>query len=299
MTPMNIAFDMETSDPDDVLTLCILATHPAVILRAATVTPGSRAQVGLVRHVLDRLGKKDTPVGSRRPDHPKECVSEFHYVWLGRPSPMSPDGLGSCVLQDILHSHPDTVIVTGASLGNISALLATGVTLQSIFIQGGFAGDSVVPEEFRLEKFRGKETCATFNLNGDIPAAKDVLSNERVLERHLISKNVCHGVVYDSAMHERMMAVENPNPGFAMMREGMVKYLAKHPAGKAFHDPLAACTAIDPGICQFARVELYKGEWGSRLVGPGLPADSNTHISISYDRDRFERTLSGQLPVVA
>jgi hypothetical protein len=29
-----IAFDMETSDPDDALTLCLLATHPRVELRA-------------------------------------------------------------------------------------------------------------------------------------------------------------------------------------------------------------------------------------------------------------------------
>jgi pyrimidine-specific ribonucleoside hydrolase len=184
-------------------------------------------------------------------------------------------------------------MITGASLGNISAFLGTGVVIRSIFIQGGFAGDSVVPEEHRLEKFRGKETCPTFNLNGDIPAAKDVLSNARVMQRHLISKNVCHGVIYDSEMHARMMEIEDPNPGFVMMREGMTKYLVKHPAGKAFHDPLAACTAIDPGICGFAEVELYRerGEWGARLS-----TDTNTFISVSYDRDRFERTLAGHLP---
>ncbi len=290
---MDIAFDMETSDPDDVLTLCILATHPAVQLRAVTVTPGSKAQVGLVRHVLNRLDKKNTPIGSRRPDHPKDCVSEFHYDWLGRTSPQSPDGLGSCVLQDIFHSYPTTIIITGASLGNISSLLNTGVIVRSMFIQGGFAGDSVVPPEYRLEKFKGKETCPTFNLNGDVPAAKDVLSNQRVLERHLISKNVCHGVVYDSKMHERMMDVWEINPGFEMMREGMAKYLLKHPNGKAFHDPLAACTAIDPGICEFREVEIYreKGEWGSKLA-----SGTNNFISIHYDRDRFEKILSGGVP---
>jgi inosine-uridine nucleoside N-ribohydrolase len=292
---MNVTFDMETSDPDDVLTLCVLCTHPAVSLRAVTITPGSRAQVGLVRYVLDRLDHKNTSIGSRSPNHPKDCVSEFHYDWLGRAAPRSPDGFGFAVLQDVLHSHPDTTIITGASLGNISALLGTGAIIRSIFIQGGFAGDSVVPEEYRLEKFKGKETCATFNLNGDVPAAKDVLSNPRVLERHLISKNVCHGVVYDSVMHDRMMDVEDPNPGFALMREGMIKYLEKHPTGKAFHDPLAACTAIDPTICGFIEVDVYRerGEWGSRLA-----SGTNTFISIKYDRNRFEQVLSGQVPRV-
>jgi inosine-uridine nucleoside N-ribohydrolase len=31
---------METNDPDDFLTLCILSTHPKVNLRAVTITPG-------------------------------------------------------------------------------------------------------------------------------------------------------------------------------------------------------------------------------------------------------------------
>src|SRR5512135_1698267 len=290
---MNIVFDMETSDPDDVLALCILCTHPAASLRAVTITPGSRAQVGIVRHVLDRLGHKNTAIGSRKPNHPKDCVSSFHYEWLGSITPKSPDGIGSDVLQDIFHSHPNTTVITGASLGNVSSLLNTGVIIPSIFIQGGFAGDSVVPERYRLDKFRGRETCATFNLNGDVPAAKQVLDSPLVLKRRLISKNVCHGIVYDADMHERMMEVPNPNPGFVLMREGMIKYLQKNPAGKAFHDPLAACTAIDPTICEFARVRLYrdKGEWGSRLSD-----DSNTFISINCDRERFERILTGELP---
>lgn len=52
---INIAFDMETQDPDDVLTLCLLATHPAVRLRAVTVNPGSKHQIGVVKHVLNRI----------------------------------------------------------------------------------------------------------------------------------------------------------------------------------------------------------------------------------------------------
>jgi pyrimidine-specific ribonucleoside hydrolase len=290
---LNIAFDMETSDPDDVMALCLLCTHPGVILRAVTVTPGSRAQVGLVRYVLDRLDHKNTSIGSARPNHPKDCVSSFHYDWLGPIPPKSPDGTGSCVLQDVFHSHPNTTVITGAALSNISAALGAGVIIPSMFIQGGFAGDSVVPEQYRLEKFRGRETCATYNLNGDVPAAKHVLESPSVLKRHLVSKNVCHGVIYDPATHERMMRVENPNPGFALMREGMAKYLGKNPKGKAFHDPLAAMSTIDPGICEFARVQLYrdKGEWGSRLSD-----DSSTFIAINYNRERFERVLAGELP---
>ncbi|MFB2980068.1 hypothetical protein [Microseira sp. BLCC-F43] len=43
---------METGDPDDFLTLLLLLGHPAVNLKAVTITPGSPQQIGLVRKAL-------------------------------------------------------------------------------------------------------------------------------------------------------------------------------------------------------------------------------------------------------
>ena len=40
---IDISFDMETSDPDDVFTLCLLAHHPRVNLVSVTVTLTSTA----------------------------------------------------------------------------------------------------------------------------------------------------------------------------------------------------------------------------------------------------------------
>lgn len=96
--------------------------------------------------------------------------------------------------------------------------------------QGGFAGDSVVPPEHRLAKFAGRETCPTFNFNGAPQVALSMLGSEKIAERWLVSKNVCHG--------------------------------------KMFHDPLAAAVAIDRTVCTFREVEVYRerGEWGSRLA---------------------------------
>lgn len=44
-----VVSDMETRDPDDILTLCLIATHPRARLTAVTVNPGTPAQIGVVR----------------------------------------------------------------------------------------------------------------------------------------------------------------------------------------------------------------------------------------------------------
>lgn len=61
--PMKFVFDMETADPDDVMTLCMLATHPRVNLQAITVSPGGPDQVGLIKHIL-KLLNLEIPVGA-------------------------------------------------------------------------------------------------------------------------------------------------------------------------------------------------------------------------------------------
>lgn len=288
---IDVAFDMETSDPDDVFTLCMLAHHPQVNLKGVTVTPGSRHQVGLVKHIL-KLLNKDIPVGAKNIDHPKECVSAFHYNWLGKVPPADADGNGPDILWKAHYGSPDRFkIICGASLGNLSAYSQRYVLIPEVVIQGGFAGDNIVPPELVLEKFKGKITCPTFNLNGDVKAAIQVLSSEKILNRTFVSKNVCHGVVYDQAMHEYVLPRRHNNPGLDLMVEGMTRYLQKTPSGKAFHDPLAACVAIDSSICQFETVELYrhKGEWGSRRSDK-----PNAQISISVDMEKFRKVIVGE-----
>lgn len=49
---IDVVWDMETSDPDDFLTLLFLIGHPQVNLKAVTVTPGTPDQIGLARHAL-------------------------------------------------------------------------------------------------------------------------------------------------------------------------------------------------------------------------------------------------------
>jgi pyrimidine-specific ribonucleoside hydrolase len=287
-----LAWDMETSDPDDFMTLLLLLGHPRVDLRSVTVTPGTPAQVGVVRWALRRLGREDVPVGAHDLRHPKPCVSQWHYDAFGEIPPSDAAEPGDELLLRVLG--PDVTLVTGAPLKNLGAALrradaaGRGLALGRLVIQGGFAGEGVVPPALQLEKFRGRVTCPSFNLGGDPRSALLALAHPGVAERRLVAKNVCHGVVYDAALHARVGEVAARSPALALIHAGMDHYFVKHPAGKIFHDPLAACCAIDPTIATWAEVEVYRarGEWGARLA-----AGTRTHIIVDLDRARFVDTL--------
>src|SRR5271155_3973577 len=81
-----VHFDMETQDPDDVMTLAILATHPRIQLMSVSITPGGPDQVGLVKHVLHTIrGNGHIAIGGA-PAREKPSVSGFHDKWLGKHS---------------------------------------------------------------------------------------------------------------------------------------------------------------------------------------------------------------------
>lgn len=77
---IDVVWDMETSDPDDFLTLLLLIGHPKVNLKAVTVTPGTPDQIGLVRRVLNEWFDLNIPVGAYNIEHNKECVSGWRCI---------------------------------------------------------------------------------------------------------------------------------------------------------------------------------------------------------------------------
>lgn len=280
-----IIFDLETNDPDDALALLLLVGHPRVDLRAITVTPGSPWQIGIVRHVLKLFGK-DIPVGAFDIHHPKQCVSAWHYKVFGDVGCSYDARPGWEVLLENFAA--DVTLVTGAPLKNMRGVLSSKENWQlgRWMAQGGFAGEGVVPLDLQLTKFKGKRTCPTFNFNGDPDSALGCLNEPRILEKRLVSKNVCHGVIYDKLMHARFADVKRDS--LIMLRKAMDIYLNNRPEGKAFHDPLAAMCAIDPSIGEWKPVRMFreKGEWGAEL----LPS-SDVSIIINYNHEQFVKTM--------
>lgn len=275
---MNIVFDIETSDPDDALTLAILCTHPKANLVGVTVTPGSNHQIGVVKKILSKFDK-NIPIGSYKLNYGKECVSSFHYKWLGNCEPKHPDDHGYIILNYLYKQFPDLEILTGGPLGNVGEFVKNfNPKLNRITIQGGFAGDSIVPKEYRLPKFDGKEFCPTFNLNGNVDAALVIIQNKNIKRKQFISKNVCHGISW-----EQETKVNITHDGLKLANEGMQIYLQKG-HGKMMHDTVAMAAMLVPEIFEFKQVDLFrrKGEWGCRLN-----ENSNNFISIHCDQNKF------------
>lgn len=281
--PLDVHFDTETGDPDDLCTLLILLAHPAYRLRSVSVTPGTDEQVGMLKHVLARCGAPPIPVGSALPSYDKRCVGKFYYDWLGAFEPAKPDLPSSELILQSLAAWPALTLLTGAPLKGLAGL-AADQPMPRWVAQGGFAGDQVVPLPYRLAKFAGMDTCPTYNFNGDVQTAFKMLANPHIGERLLVSKNVCHGMIYDQAFHDELQVLQGRHPAWDLLLSGMQLYLERHPDGKKFHDPLAAAVAAQPDICEFREVELYrvKGGWGSKLAD-----GSKTWISVHADRAKL------------
>lgn len=312
-------FECETSDPDDFLTLCWLADHPDIDLVGVCVTPGSQAQVRVVRWALSQCGKPDLPIGALNLEHPKDCVSSWHSKVYGDELKQTvPTGTryGPELMAQLAREHPGLTILTGAPPKNLGTAHARipDFRLARWVCQGGFAGDPVVPAHLRLAKFSGRETCATFNLGGAPQLAQELIASDRIERRLFVAKNVCHGCVWTSelaadvracirinaanaaiAAHdadpERVAAavVRPCRQGAYLMMYGADRYLAENPQGKAIHDLLAAAVAVDETVCEFVEVELYRqrGEWGSKPA-----AQTRSWISIRYDYGRLVHTLA-------
>lgn len=288
---VDVVWDMETSDPDDYLTLLLLLDHPQVRLKAVTITPGTTRQVGLVRRTLAEFGQ-EIPVGAFNLDHPKQCVSRWHEKVYGEIEPSQDAEEGWRVLCG--QCDENTTLITGAPLKNPGQAILRSRENEAEFvvgrmvIQGGFAGVGVIPEEQQLEKFRGLTTCPTFNLNGDPQSALAVMAYEGIGLRRLVSKNVCHSVCYDQAVHQRFAEIPQLRKNQRWIYRGMDHYLGKHSQGKLLHDPLAACCAIDETIGDWAEVEVYRerGQWGARLQ-----EGTKTWIITAYHREMFLQTL--------
>ncbi len=175
--------------------------------------------MNLISKTLDFFGLgKTVRIGAFNAQHPKSCVSGWHYRAFGDILGLDDtQGHESVAVDDgcrVLAECCDdkTTLITGAPLKNLGAALRgmEDGTLPSFSIgkwvcQGGFAGVGVVPENLIMKKFAGKTHCHTFNLGGDIRSASLAIASQSIKKKFFVSKNVCHRVKYTKHVHTLLM----------------------------------------------------------------------------------------------
>mmetsp|Transcript_14350 Transcript_14350/g.34992 ORF Transcript_14350/g.34992 Transcript_14350/m.34992 type:complete len:348 (+) Transcript_14350:125-1168(+) len=319
MRRVRIVAELECGDPDDMITLAWLAGNPRVDLVGVCMVPGTTMQVSIAAQVLRKVygdgdKKQMPPIASCNPNHTSkksgkkvDCVSGWHTKPLERqgaglnPTHRDPD---MTPYELYMQTSPD-VVITGAPPKGLAQAMqehferkSSGSGTKSLHIplwvcQGGFAGDSVVPAEHRLAKFEGKEVCPTYNLGGGLGEAKLLFSEDTktlIPRIRLVSKNVCHGVVYDRKFHEYLKENINGSSSLKFIWDAMDAYLRKRKSGKKLHDPLAAAVCLDSTVCEYAQAVPYqvKGSWGSRLDNSQKRFD----IAISVNMDKFRKVFA-------
>ncbi len=255
-----IILDTESGDPDDILVIAYLADKG---LAAVNLHPGTNEQVGLVKAVLKECGV-NVPVGGT--GSTKSCVSSF-YSQIYDFKPQEPDGAPSDILKDFLPK--GAKVLTCGLPKNID-----GVQVEDWWAQGGYCPHDLMPEKFRLPKFKDVQEIQSFNFSNRRLIQRCI---ENTKTRHFISKNICHGVLYDKTRTSK-------NP---VIKRIMDIYLQRHDQ-KAFHDLLAAWAMLNPQFMEWAEVEMYYVE---NRVGCRLSPGSNTFISVGYDADKFWGTI--------
>lgn len=288
---IDIIYETETADPDDLLALAFLARHKDLNLRGVAVTPGYEPQVEVIKVALQKLNTSTTIYVPNQPmsmteNQKRGSVNPFWLEALEQIKSWTPSIQIEYDLMPFIETLRNCTIITGCPPKALGKAIEFGGSTPHWVAQGGFAGANIVEPENQLEKFKGKITSPTWNFGGAPKLVEKLLESNSIGKRTIVSKNVCHGVYYSSGIHG-LGSLCTDRLYFEFVWKAMNAYFKKYDRGKLMHDPLAATIVIDPSICEFKEVTLYreKGEWGSKET-PG----SNTKISVSVDLDKFWKT---------
>lgn len=237
----NIIFDMETGDPDDLITLLMLLNHPEVNLKAVTCYEGSSVQIGLIEHVISLSGKNIPVAGWNSED--KELNPYYQEVvgkWKPSLSKITPVELLSQELTE------EVFLLTGAPLTNIALFLDKNPDkmIVKMTTQGGYLG-ALIPEEQRLEKFKKRSAIRTYNLTNDTNAFNTINYSQQICDLTYVTKDLCHGFLYTPEIHD---TINFKNDDISQLLKKALNYYADKGINKAMHDPLAMIFMLHPDI---------------------------------------------------
>lgn len=281
---MNILFDMETGDPDDLITLLLLLSNPDVQLRGVTCWQGSPIQIGLIHHVLKLANlKNDIPVGGLNESEPKE-LSPYYSSVVGKWSSKLSEQTPTEVFKQILKYYPDTKFLTGAPLTNIAQFINTNPeVITNMTTQGGYLGDLVSNP---LSKFKGKKSVRTYNLTNDTDAFTKVNQSQNIKKITFVTKDLCHGFMYTPDIHRNILFGDTP---IQQLLKSCLSHYASAQKSKAMHDPLAMLYMLYPEIGQELPIHMsFRLDEKGHSVFSSIEADKqhNRFGLITYDKEK-------------
>jgi inosine-uridine nucleoside N-ribohydrolase len=279
-----LIIEIETGDIDDTLALIYALKQSSFDIKCIIVLPGSPQQIGLVQKIVDEHASYHIPIGVEKLDGRSKLSPIYRRVY-GDFKDQICDKLGEDLTIELCQKYPNEIIFV--SLGppktlSISLQKDHQIRIQTWVAQGDFA---VVDEDKILPKFKGMKECPTWNLGGACKQAEYLLKCDRIGRRYFISKNVCHGILYNKEIHKEL---KKENGKFAQIFQNAMDKAyygreKKNDRGngrqeKKIHD-----------ICTFREVSLYRMKNGWESV---LQQGSNTFISVDYDKDLYWKMLT-------
>ena len=278
---MNILFDMETGDPDDLITLLLLLNNPEVNLLGITCYQGSPIQIGLINHVLKLANQTDIPVGGWNPIEPRE-LSPYYANTVGKWKPAFANLSTDQVFRDALQQYPDITLLTGAPLTNVASFLKgiPHIKFPKVVTQGGYLGDLVFE---KLSKFKGRNAYRTYNLGNDLDAFTVVNNSPNIDSLTYVTKDLCHGFVYTKEIHEGIKFGQGAIP---QLLKKCLGHYANSGKTKAMHDPLAMLMALYRDLGSTIPITMkYEIDDRGHPVFSSTYGNGSRHGLVSYDKE--------------
>lgn len=278
---MNVLFDMETGDPDDLITLLMLLANPEVQLRGITCYQGSPVQIGLINHVLN-LANVSIPVGGLNEEEPKE-LSTYYTNVVGKWDSSQAHQTPVVVIKEVLAQYPDIHILTGAPLTNLGDLLnqTPDIKIEKMVTQGGYLGGLVADP---LPKFKGKKSIRTYNLTSDVEAFTTVNHSNQIKSLTYVTKDLCHGFIYTPEIHQSITFGSDP---IQQLLKSCLEHYASAGKSKAMHDPLAMLYMLYPEIGKTIPIEMsYIVDSKGYHVFSSVEGNGTRSGLVSYDKEK-------------
>lgn len=250
---MNVLFDMETGDPDDLITLLMLLNNPDVNLCGITCYQGSPIQIGLIDHVLKLAKQEHIPVGGWNEVEPSS-LSPYYTAVIGEWQPKNAVLNPVQVFKQVFENNDNIHVLTGAPLTNLRCVLEQlpDLYIENMVTQGGYIGNLVAPSK-KLSKFKNKSEYRTYNLGNDTIAFDTVNYSNNIEKITYVTKDLCHGFLYNIDIHKTIHFQADPVGQLLLSCFAQYTNLGK---SKAMHDPLAMLIMLYPDLGQTIPVNM-------------------------------------------